>query len=288
MHYLCTMTRREIYQKVLRVAQSCYNEREAASVAERFCSDLYGFGRFEVTLDGDLEPTGFDGVVLDGYLGRLAQGEPVQYIIGWSDFYGRRFVVRPGVLIPRPETEELVALIVRENRGTAPRIVDLGTGSGVIAVSLAAEMRDAQVEALDISPVAVAVTRENASANGVGVKIREEDIFAWVPASESYDVVVSNPPYIPASERAEMERNVVDYEPDLALFVPDDDPLRYYIRIADVALMGLRKGGRLYFEIHEKLAAETVAMLCQKGFESVEIHNDINSKPRMIACRKRV
>lgn len=279
------MTRREIFDRVLQVTRGVYEGREAAAVAERFCVDVCGFGRFDVALDGTRECSEVAEEELQGLLVRLGSGEPVQYVVGWSEFYGRRFAVRKGVLIPRPETEELVALVVRQNTLPNPRIIDLGTGSGAIAVSLASEIEGARVEALDLSEVAVSVASMNAQANGVAVEVQRGDIFLWEPAPENYDVIISNPPYIPEKERVAMERNVTDYEPAEALFVPDDRPLIYYERIADLALVGLREGGRLYFEIHESLAEQTAQMLEQKGFE-VALHYDMNSKPRMIVCHK--
>lgn len=280
------MTRKEIFDRVLQVAQGVYDEREAAAVAERFCVDVCGFGRFDVALDGTKECPEVAEEVLQRLMERLSSGEPVQYVVGTTEFYGRRFAVRPGVLIPRPETEELVALVVRENRLAQPRIIDLGTGSGAIAVSLAAEIAGARVEALDLSEVAVSVANENARANSVVVAVTRGDIFAWSPAPESYDIIISNPPYIPECERGAMERNVTDFEPAEALFVPDDRPLVYYERIADVALVALAEEGRLYFEIHETLAEHTAQMLKQKGFE-VALHHDMNHKPRMIVCYKK-
>lgn len=281
------MTRREIYNKVLACAARLYEPTEATAVAERLCADLYGFGRFEVALDGDCEPQGFDVERFDEHLARLESGEPVQYVVGWTEFYGRRLNVCEGVLIPRPETEELVALVVRENASEKPHILDVGTGSGAIAISLAGELQGAQVEALDLSPVAVEVSRENVRLNGVDVDVQQGDIFLWEPLPESYDIIVSNPPYIPEREREEMAHNVTDFEPSEALFVPNESPLVYYERIADIALVGLRKGGKLYFEIHEKFDKETATMLHEMGFEDVVVHNDLNSKPRMVVCRKR-
>lgn len=280
------MTRREIYDRVLTRAQNLYGKSEGAAVAERLCADLYGFGRFEVALNGEAVPEEFDAKSFEEYLVRLDSGEPVQYIVGWTEFCGRRFKVQQGVLIPRPETEELVELIVRDTIPENARIIDFGTGSGAIAISLAAALKGARVEALDVSPVSVGVARDNALLNGVRVDVVLGDMFLWEPEPESYDVMVSNPPYIPNNERKEMARNVVDFEPSVALFVPDDKPLVFYERIADLALVGLRKGGKLYFEIHERLALETVAMLREKGFQEVELHQDMNSKPRMVVCRK--
>ena len=281
------MTRKEIYDKAVAAAATLYDRVECGAVAERLCADLYGFGRFDVVMNGEAVPEGFDEGQFEELLARIAKGEPVQYVVGYTEFYGRRFAVREGVLVPRPETEELVALIVRENTTPAPRIVDLCTGTGAIAVSLAGEIEGARVEAVDLSPIAVEVAGENIKANGVNVALESGDVFEWEPEAEAYDVIVSNPPYIPESERADMDRNVVDFEPAMALFVPDNSPLVFYERIADVALVGLREGGRLYFEIHEKLSEECAEMLRSKGFKDVAIHTDMNSKPRMAVCTKR-
>ncbi len=278
-------TRKQLLDRVEGVTIPLYGSREGRAVAERLCNDLYGVSRFGAMLEPDAE-VDVEEAVLTSQLSRLGAGEPVQYVVGRQEFYGREFAVRPGILIPRPETEELVALIVGENRNDSPAILDVGTGSGAIAISLAAEIPQSRVWALDVSPVAVEVARENAEQLGVSIEVGLGDIFEWQPRAESLDIVVSNPPYIPESERVEMGTNVVDYEPSSALFVPDSDPLIFYRRIAEVAAVALRKGGHLYFEIHEKLADETAKLLMEKGFTQVTIHEDMNSKPRMIGCTK--
>lgn len=278
------MTRQDLFNTLKSTAAGLYEPSEAQAVAERLCEALYGFSRFELSLEPDMElPT----PQLAEHLERLGAGEPVQYIIGSSEFYSRTFRVAEGVLIPRPETEELVALIVRQLSTPSPRILDIGTGSGAIAITLAAEIAGAQVEALDLSSKALGIARSNAELLGQAVGFVEADIFEWQPSPDSYDIIVSNPPYIPLSERENMHLNVVDYEPSMALFVPDNDPLIFYRRIAEVARRALSDGGRLYFEIHERLADQTAQMLSSAGFEDVTIHNDFFSKPRMIACTKR-
>lgn len=280
------MTRRELYRKVQALATEIYGEQEGCAVADRLTEDIYSFGRFEVVLAGELEVEGFDPNHFEALLTRLRSGEPVQYITGRTEFYGRTFHLRPGVLIPRPETEELVHLIIKECHTPSPSILDVGTGSGAIAVSLAAELEGARVEALDLSPVALEVAAHNARQIGVDVTVTEGDIFCWEPEPESLDVVVSNPPYIPISELSEMERNVTEWEPHLALFVPDESPIIFYERIADVATQGLKVGGSLYFEVHERLADSVARMLKERGFGGVEIVNDLNRKPRIVLCRK--
>lgn len=280
------MTRRELYRKVQALATEIYGEQEGCAVADRLTEDIYSFGRFEVVLAGELEVEGFDPNHFEALLTRLRSGEPVQYITGRTEFYGRTFHLRPGVLIPRPETEELVHLIIKECHTPSPSILDVGTGSGAIAVSLAAELEGARVEALDLSPVALEVAAHNARQIGVDVTVTEGDIFRWEPEPESLDVVVSNPPYIPISELSEMERNVTEWEPHLALFVPDESPIIFYERIADVAKQGLKVGGSLYFEVHERLVDSVARMLKERGFGGVEIVNDLNRKPRIVLCRK--
>lgn len=280
------MTRREIFNRALAAASEHYDSVEAAAVAERLCEDLYGFSRFDVVLNGEARPEGVTQDSLEPILSRLSSGEPVQYIVGHTEFFGRRFAVRPGVLIPRPETEELVRLILEGRKGTSPRILEVGVGSGAIAVSLAKEIPQARVEAIDISPVAVEVASENARSLSADVAISRSDVFLFESETDSYDIIVSNPPYIPLAEREEMCANVVEHEPSEALFVPDERPLLFYERIADVAMVGLCEGGMLYFEIHERLATETAGMLADKGFKDVTIREDLNSKPRMILCRK--
>lgn len=281
------MTRKEIFNRTLALAGSLYDPHEATAIADRLCADLFGFGRFEVAMDGDTKPREFDKALFDNALERLSSGEPVQYIVGHTEFYGRRFKVCPGVLIPRPETEELVAWVLEEcGAKEGCRVLDIGTGSGAIAISLAAERSDWSVDALELSPVAADVAEENARANNVRVNLLRGDVFEFTPSAESYDVIVSNPPYIPLTEREEMERNVRDFEPHEALFVPLERPLLFYERIADVAQVALRSGGWLCFEIHSPLSGQTAKMLREKGFCSLMLRNDINSKPRMIICRK--
>ncbi|MBO5805806.1 MAG: peptide chain release factor N(5)-glutamine methyltransferase [Tidjanibacter sp.] len=281
------MTRKEIFTRTIAVAGLLYDSHEAAAIADRLCSDLFGFGRFEVAMDGDIEPQEFDNTLFDNVLERLSSGEPVQYIVGHTEFFGRCFKVCSGVLIPRPETEELVAWVLEECGATEGcRVLDIGTGSGAIAISLAAERRDWSVDALELSPVAADVAEANAKANDVRVNVLRGDVFEFSPASESYDVIISNPPYIPLPEREDMEPNVRDFEPHEALFVPIERPLLFYERIADVAQVALRSGGWLCFEIHSPLADHTAQMLREKGFSSLMLRSDINSKPRMIICRK--
>lgn len=214
---------------------------------------------------------------------RLKTYEPIQYILGTACFLDYEFRVRPGVLIPRPETEELIELIGRENRRSGLRFLDIGTGSGCIAISLALRHPEANVTAFDISPEALLIATENASLNNARVHFRQTDILTFDPESEkhSFDIIVSNPPYVCDSEKREMTDNVLKYEPHLALFVPDADPLLFYRRIAESALTLLDAGGKLYYEINARFGPETKAMLEEMGYQDVTVFRDIHGKERM-------
>ena len=215
---------------------------------------------------------------------RLANHEPIQYILGQTEFYGLPILTMPDVLIPRPETEELVQWILQENQHSAPTIFDIGTGTGCIAVSLQKNIVQSTVLACDISPVCLETARQNATLNNVEVSVIEYNILSGLPqiTFPEIDIVVSNPPYVRESEKSKMEKNVLEYEPGLALFVADNDPLIFYRRIADFASIHLKNNGRLYFEINEAFGKECVKMLIQKGFSEVILKKDIHDKDRMI------
>ena len=240
---------------------------------------------------------------------RVAQGEPVQYVLGEADFCGLTLKVKPGVLIPRPETEELVAWVVenvKANSNLLPltsnlspfKLLDIGTGSGCIAVALAKKLKEAEVEAWDVSDDALEIARENAKRNGVQVKTSKVDVLDINPNSQlstlncqlspltSYNIIVSNPPYICEEEKAEMERNVLEHEPRLALFVPDDDPLLFYRRIAELGLSLLKEKGLLFFEINRRFGEEVVKMLQEKGYREVELRQDMFGNDRMVKAIK--
>jgi len=218
---------------------------------------------------------------------RLKNHEPIQYILGVTEFYGLPFYAVSGVLIPRPETEELVQWIIQENKLAEPVILDIGTGTGCIAVSLRKNITQSIVLACDISPVCIETSTQNAQLNEANVSVFEFDILNQVPEYnfQELDIIVSNPPYIRETEKTWMEKNVLDHEPELALFVPDAKPLIFYERIADFAKVHLKNMGRLYFEINEAYGSECSAMLLEKGFSDVILKKDIHGKDRMIGCR---
>ena len=232
---------------------------------------------------------------------RVAQGEPIQYVLGETDFCGMTMKVKPGVLIPRPETEELVNWIVEtlhtKKTTVNYQLLDIGTGSGCIAVALAKKLEQAEVEAWDVSDVALEVTKENAERNGVKVKVSKVDVLSphtshLTPLTShlspltSYDLIVSNPPYICEEEMEEMEKNVLEHEPELALFVPNHDPLLFYRRIAELGLTMLKEKGLLFFEINRRFGAEVVKMLQEKGYQEVELRQDLFGNDRMVKAIK--
>lgn len=277
----------EIINRMKCAAAANYDEREAHSLALWAVEALTGADRVQLLVDPHREVEHVDMEKVERVERELSEARPIQYIIGTTEFCGLQFAVGEGVLVPRPETEELVRWVAEECP-TARRILDIGTGSGAIAVSLAKLLPQAEVAAMDISEVALDYASRNAAANGVRVRVVQGDALSdWASAFEELDVVVSNPPYVPVSDRASMHRNVRDYEPDLALFVPDDDLLRFYRSIADGATRALRTGGALYFEIYEGAAEQMIEMLTERGWTDIELRRDFNDKNRMIRCRKR-
>ncbi len=218
---------------------------------------------------------------------RLKTFEPIQYILGETEFFGLRLMVNPSVLIPRPETEELVDWIVRSDLPPDSRILDIGTGSGCIALALKSVLKNAAVSGIDISEGALETANENAAKNKLDVRFNKSDILKNNnPNNEVYDVIVSNPPYIRESEKLVMLPNVLEYEPGNALFVPDSDPLVFYRSIAAFAIKNLAENGKLFLEINENLGHEMKNMLVDFGFCNIEIRKDINEKNRMICCTK--
>lgn len=217
---------------------------------------------------------------------RLHSGEPLQYILGTTSFYGMDLHVSPAVLIPRPETEELVEWILSENDMRPRRVLDMGTGSGCIALALAQNRPLWSVEAIDISNEALDLARKNADENGIKVDFRQQDILQIPSQQEIYDIIVSNPPYITPSEKKQMHCNVLDFEPHLALFVPGDDPLLFYRAISRFASTALKPGGQLYFEINRQFGQETLNMIKQESTLQPTLRKDISQNDRMIMAVK--
>ena len=279
--YLCGMILKEAIEQLKSGLDGVVEPREAQAMIRAVCEDVFNYDPVDVSLRQDSELPEFAPQRIADIISRLRRGEPLQYIVGSARFHGHKFKVSPSVLIPRPETEQLVDLIIDENPGSDLRVLDMGTGSGCIAISLARALKFAQVDALDVSRDALAVARENAAALKVNVRFFESDMLLPQPAAR-YDIIVSNPPYVCWSEREAMERNVKDYEPGQALFVPDNDPLLFYKAIAPYAVQSLERGGRLYLEINQRFGAEVKQLLEAAGFDEVRIVDDSYGNPRFV------
>ena len=280
---------KESVMEMRRRLEPIYGKDESRAMIREIFRVLKGWDatEFIIRLTDDYPLSDYIRSKIEDILGRREGREPLQYILGEAHFYGLDLHVEPGVLIPRPETEELVRVIAADNPSSDLRVVDLGTGSGAIAIALSRYMSFPEITAIDLSPKAIEVATDNVKALKCnGIRVVQGDMTKWNPESASLDVVVSNPPYVDESEKAGMEANVRDYEPAEALFVPDSDPLKFYRAIAPEALKGLKPGGRLYFEINPRHADELKAMLAHDGFTNVELWRDAQGAYRYIKAQK--
>lgn len=281
------MTVKELTSQMCSRLAAIVDKDEATAMVRVVMEHLKGWSAVDLVLKSSEPVSDYIVQKAMGIVERVVAGEPLQYVVGETRFYGNTLKVSPAVLIPRPETEELVDIIVKENQDKDLRVLDLCTGSGCIAVSLARALRFPQVDAVDLSAAALEIARENAQRLKVRVNFCCRDVLTMkATASERYDIIVSNPPYVLDSERAEMDANVLDHEPWMALFVPDDDALRFYHAIADYASEALEDGGRLYFEINPLKSDSLVDMLEKKGYRDVELVTDMAGKKRFAVARK--
>ena len=295
------------YNQLWKRLTAIYNEREAQAIVRTVLDALFGMSLTDICLGKVTQLSADDTTRLEKIMQRLEKSEPVQYVLGAEWFAGRLFDVAPGVLIPRPETEELVKWTCdeakekekednsKEERGKEekevskkgeeaphPSILDIGTGSGCIAITVALALPQARVTAWDISTDALAIAAGNAHRLGASVRFEHQDALSAPDDEERWDVIVSNPPYICDRERADMSDNVLSYEPELALFVPDSDPLLFYRAIARYASKALKPGGRLLFETNTAYAHEVAQVMADEGFTAIEVRNDCFGKPRMV------
>ena len=264
-----------------------YPPGEAAAVAEHYVCERFALSRSQLLIDRPVPLTAELQTQVECDTQALREQVPVQYILGYETFGARRFALSPDVLIPRPETFELVEWCASAlSQQTTPRLLDVGTGSGCIAVSLALELPHARVEAWDISPRALTVAQQNATQLGAEVDFCEMDLLKAVRENVDpqhlFDLIVSNPPYIPAAEASTMGDNVVQHEPHTALFVPDRDPLLFYRALAHLATERLLPGGALLVETHTDFARETAELFAQHGLQQLEIRHDADDRPRMV------
>lgn len=279
-------SRSDIISHIANAIEHLYTQTERKRIARMVAAHLTGEDETRFIV----EPNEIIDIDIEQAIEELAQGRPIQYIIGKTEFCGEEFIVREGALIPRPETEELVIWARDEaTEFIQPKILDLCTGSGCIAISLKRLIPQAIVTAVDLSSDALAIAQENAHKLNTPIEFIQDDVLQGVQnlSGKKFDIIVSNPPYIPSSEREAMHINVIEYEPNMALFVDDNDPLIFYREIARSARSMLSTQGSLLFEIHELLANQTLQMLQAEGFE-VSLRHDFLSKPRMICCKKKV
>jgi len=274
------------YEKLWNRLCTVYDSGEAKAIVRMVLDERFGLSAADVYCGKVTQLSSDEQAELKKIMLRLEQAEPVHYVLGWANFCNRQFSVAPGVLIPRPETEELCSWITEDvgNR-QQPAILDIGTGSGCIAISLALDIKGSAVSAWDISTDALRIAKENAARLCADINIMKQDALTPPQDANRWDVIVSNPPYICEKEKTEMERNVLDNEPAIALFVPDNDPLLFYRAIALYGTKALKPKGMLFFEINAAYAAETCNMLKQLGYVDVEARNDLFGKARMVrAC----
>jgi release factor glutamine methyltransferase len=270
-----------LIQQIIDAITPHYEPTEARAIAFR-CLDLgWNMSSMDIILKKEVDLPDDWGLRLR----RLSDGEPLQYVMGKTYFRNHLFQLNSDTLIPRPETEELVELVLSHATDTAS-ILDVGTGSGCIPISLKLERPSLSVEAWDISEGALTMARQNATALKAEVKFKQQDIFDWPSSEGNWNVIVSNPPYVTEEEKKEMANHVLDYEPHLALFVPNDDALKYYAALADFALERLRQGGYLCLEINQYFGTQTVELLFSKGFQEVKLIKDFKGNDRMIVAKK--
>lgn len=261
-----------------------YPPEEAESLSRFILEHITGFTRMQMHLNQSHELSDTKIMQIGEILNRLITHEPIQYIIGEADFYGLRLKVTPDVLIPRSETEELVGWILHEEKNNCKTLLDIGTGSGCIPISLDLNMELEKVDGWDISAEAIELAINNGRSHGSKTRFSVQNILdtKGIDDSATWEVIVSNPPYVLREESAFMEKNVLDHEPHLALFVPDNDPLIFYRVIANFARIHLPPSGRLYFEINEKQGPQMEMLLAENGFRDIQLKKDLQGKERMI------
>lgn len=280
------MTVREELTEMRKRLSPLFDNREREAIILLIFEYVKGWRRVDLIINEGKELSATALNHINTIIDRLILGEPIQYITGNARFFGMDFKVRPGVLIPRPETGELVDWIIDENKAEDLNVLDIGTGSGCIAIALSRNLPFANVEAIDFSAKALEVSRENACDLKAKVKFIEADMYDWKPDSESLDIIVSNPPYIAPDEKDDMEVRVKDFEPAEALFVSAEDPIRPYKRIEEMASFGLKPEGKIYLELNPRFAGMVGDYYESKGWHNVEIRLDSYGKKRMMRAEK--
>lgn len=274
-------------QKIKEVLSPLYSTGEIKNIVRIIFENIKNYSQVDIIMNQDEILSQFIKDKVDMILKRLVNHEPIQYIFNEAYFQGLTLKVTPDTLIPRPETEELIDIIVKENNQSDLHVLDIGTGSGAIAIALAKSLKFPIVDAIDISQKAIDIAQENAKAHKVKINFFIRDILsAEIPTNSVYDIIVSNPPYITLREKDSMEPNVLDYEPHTALFVPDNDPLMFYRAITHYAVYALNPGGRIYFEINSLYGKETAKLLSDNNFIDVDIIKDMYGLDRFVSAAK--
>ena len=264
-----------------------YSDAELQHIFYTIAIKITGLSRVNLLANKNTIFSAEQNQIFEAIIKKLKSGAPLQYVLGEAWFYGMRYKVNASVLIPRPETEELVEWIVNENMNCKGlKIIDIGTGSGCIAISLKSVLPDAEITATDISEAALATAKQNASENNVDVKFLKADITRREPQTEFWDIIVSNPPYITDAEKQDMHQTVIHFEPHTALFTRNKDSLHFYRMIAEYASEYLISGGKLYFEINQNAGESCRKMLGEYGFRNIELRKDISGNDRMIRAQK--
>lgn len=275
-----TIAAKELLTIISSPLEPVYGKREAANIGIELIRHCYQVNRLQLTLNEPIPFTESEKTRLEAMIARLVNEEPLQHVLGSVEFFGLEFKTDHRALIPRPETEELMDWIAQKHYNEAVKVLDIGTGTGCIPVSLARHLKNATVSGVDLSQEALDLAHENAVFNKVEVTFQQMDILSE-DLQEKYDIIVSNPPYIPEADKKQMAANVLNFEPEQALFVPDSQPLLFYERIASLAMAHLNPGGILYFEIHENFGSAVVGLLKTKGFAGIELRQDLQGKDRM-------
>ena len=284
---MAQLTVNQLYRELVASLTPSLGEREAVSASRIILEDVRGITPTDLIVNGHRTVEDMTADRVRKIAAAVNEGEPVQYAVGSARFYGLDFLVSPAVLIPRPETEGLVDMIVKDYAGMSDlKVLDCGTGSGCIAIALARNLAFPKVDAIDICDDAIAVANDNAKVLKTSVNVYKRDILTLKPGNERYDIIVSNPPYIADAEAAEMDNRVKDYEPRTALFVPDDDPLKFYSPIAEYAIETLNQDGTLYFEINPRFVDDMKQMLTSAGFNSVDAVRDYIGRYRYIKAKR--
>ena len=269
--------------------EKIYGSDEANALIMILLEHYFSIDRVKIAMEPELRLSESELLTLHFAVKELLKNKPIQYVLGETEFCGMKFFVEEGVLIPRPETEEMVRQLAVGHWPLAAKILDIGTGSGCIAISLAKLLKDSVVTAVDVSEKALEIAKKNAAENGADVRFVLDDILNPKNPElidNQYDIIVSNPPYVCESEKSEMRANVLDYEPSSALFVSDNDPLIFYRKILEFAQKTLKPNGQIWFEINEKLGQEMQNLCLEKGFKNVEIIKDFRGKDRILkVCR---